>query len=79
MVVYWPFLHGFAVDIVNEKVKDPKFNYFMHWHLILIHSVPFFTVFVNVMLSKMIFMREHSRYLVTGGCIYMVLNYIGTI
>ena len=70
--IYWPVLH----PIVKAKIQhsDPV----LYFHMLYVHSVPFVTLCINLVFSRVTFLRGHWCYTVFFGMIYPVFNYFGS-
>ena len=73
MIVYWPLIHDYVMEDIKGLNDDV-----VYWIMILIHSWPFLTVFLNVAMTKTIFIYEHYRYLLYVGVIYTIINFVAT-
>lgn len=76
MGVYWPLLHDLAMARIAELEEDRTF---LTYHMLFIHSLPFLAVFINTLLSQVVFIPSHSLYLIGFGVFYGGLNYAGTL
>ena len=47
--------------------------------MIWIHTLPALTVFLNVALSRVVFIASHYRYMIYYSLVYAVVNYIGVL
>lgn len=63
--------------MVLEEIK-PRNDYIVYLVIVYIHIWPALAVFLNVILSKTLFIYSHYRYLTVVGIIYMIANFIGT-
>jgi len=73
VAIYWGYLH----PLVREGL-DPS-ERFLHFHLRVVHSLPFLSLLVNLILSRMVFIRKHAVYICFLGLGYSVANYLGTL
>ena len=46
--------------------------------MIYIHSVPAISIFINVLISKIVFLYEHLSYLLIFSAIYSFVNFAAT-
>lgn len=72
VLVYWLILHK---QFLNSHLAEDPFVY-IHMHLI--HSLPFITVLVNIVISQTNFIPSHCIYVMIEGGVYSVVNYLGT-
>lgn len=70
-MVYWPILHPLV-----HKELDPN-EIFLWFHMVSIHSLPFFSVAINVTISKTTFIPSHGIYYMITGLLYSFVNYLG--
>lgn len=71
VVVYWLVLHK---QFLASPLADDPFV-FIHMHII--HSLPFITVLLNIIISKTNFIPSHCVYFVLEGFLYSIVNYLG--
>ena len=50
---------------------------FLYCHMLVIHSLPFVTVLINMVVTKANFIPSHGVYYVIEGALYSVANYLG--
>jgi len=48
-------------------------------YLITLHTIPFIFCAINILISKIIFLRGDYKYLMAAGMIYMIFNGFGTL
>ncbi len=51
----------------------------MHFHMKAIHSIPFLALFLNLYISRFVFISSHYKYVVVVGFCYSWANYFGTL
>jgi ABC-type dipeptide/oligopeptide/nickel transport system permease subunit len=78
VVVYW------AVLARSDLALDPK-EYGSGWYLtyvwahkVAIHTAPALAVAFNTVLTRGIVIPAHSAYMLVLGCVYLPVNYVGT-
>ena len=49
------------------------------WHKVLIHILPFAFSFINLALSKGVFVPGHALFTILIGCVYIPINCFGTL
>ena len=72
VAVYWPLIHS---DVILSIAEGEVIAY---WITILIHSWPFFAVTLNVLVSQVVFIYCHYRYMILVGIVYALTNYSAT-
>ena len=69
---YWPILHPKIDSYVT-----PGDN-FLLYHMYCVHSLPFFSSLINVLVSRVNFIPSHDIYYMISGACYSVANFLGT-
>ena len=74
MIGYWSILHKeFLLKV--DPVKDT----YLYYHSYCVHSLPFVSVTINVMISRVSFIPSHCVYVMLLGVMYSLVNYFGTL
>ena len=61
--------------IVMKEIEND--HIVVYWIMILIHTWPCFAVFLNIAISRFVFIPSHAIYFWYFAPFYMVMNYIG--
>ena len=80
--IYWSILHQVVIDIQKPeiaKAKGEDFAEAFHSLMISIHLIPAVTVFINISISRIVFIASHYKYMIHYSVLYAITNYIGVI
>ncbi|CDW85995.1 UNKNOWN [Stylonychia lemnae] len=79
VAIYWPVLHEESLKIVEKhQAQNPEWAWKFHQLMIYIHIVPAISIFLNVLVSKLVFFYEHSKMMVIYSITYFFVNFVAT-
>jgi len=80
ITIYWSLLHSEIVKYA-EKIAETDPTHAYHYYLlnVFVHIVPGISILLNVIISKIIFVPYHLKYVLLYGMVYCFVNYSGTI
>jgi hypothetical protein len=64
-------LHPLAKEIIKPD------EVYLYWHMVTVHSLPFLTVFTNLIISRTVFIPSHCVYVMGLAIAYSCMNYVG--
>lgn len=73
VVIYWSLLY--EMDMKRELLAK---DYYRQWLHVIIHTWPFFSVFVNLLKSKVTLKLNQGYFLIPISVAYTTVNYLGT-
>ena len=72
-LIYWLFIHWHVIPKLLE-VED----HFEVVTMVLVHFFPFIAAFVNGIITRAYYLKEHYIYCLPIGIVYAAFNYMGT-
>ncbi|CDW79984.1 UNKNOWN [Stylonychia lemnae] len=79
ITIYWTTIHIKVIEYTEELAKtDPNHAYYYYQLMIYKHFLPGLCALLNVIISEIIFVPYHLKYMIVYGMVYCLVNYTCT-